>query len=186
MACGCSTPTCNNCTPTVQLTNCAGCTYTTNTDCVIYKDDVLSFESPSTKDGSARTLTDLLQLISDANCCQRESNIVTGDYTIVPEDTSKIILLKGFDDGVVGTITYTLTLPETLDFANKELIFKDISKPIDSGVTTIAWRFNIAIQYSWNPLTTTNNYVTLQTGTHKTLKLRFIKTTDASYQWIVV
>lgn len=187
MACNCTpTTTCNQCTPSVQLQNCVGCTYTTNTDCVIYNDDILSFEDPEIRVGSARTLTDILQQISDANCCQRESKIITEDYTILPEDASKILLLQGFDDGVVGTITYTLTLPQTMDFANRELIIKDISAPIDSGVTTIVWRFNLALQTTWNPVATSVNLSSFQTSTHKVLKLRFVKTTPSAYQWIAV
>jgi hypothetical protein len=110
---------------------------------------------------------------------------VEGDYTIQAEDVNKTILLKGFDDGVIGTITYTLTLPQTMDFANKELVFKDISVPLDSESTTILWVFASAIQQTWVPTASTNSYDDLS-DTNKVLRLRFVKTTPTAYQWIVV
>jgi hypothetical protein len=185
---------CTNCNqivvPCVTTTpSCSSCPYTVNTDCVIYKGEVLSFESETQSASGSRTLSDLLALISNSNCCDKPSILVEGDYTILAEDVNHTILLKGFDDGVIGTITYTLTLPQTMDFANKELVFKDISVPLDTDTTTIAWVFSSALQYDWVPTTQTSVYyssLSNLSNENNVLRLRFVKTTPTAYQWIVV
>lgn len=105
---------CSNCAKTKTVVNpCStGCTSTVNTDCVIYDDEVLSFEDESSvEDGDKRTLTDILQQINV--CCGKESKILAfnddgetdnGDeYTVLEEDTRKIILFTQTDDGTAGT-----------------------------------------------------------------------------------
>lgn len=188
MACNCGTP---NCTSTVNLSNCEGCQYTLNSDCVIFNDDRLSYESVSVTDGSARTLTTILQAIESINT-KRESKIVefstdgVDTYTLVAEDCQKILLLTQFDEGIVGTITNTIFLPQTLDFADQEIIIKDISTPLDTDTTTVVILFNLNLQYEWAPAATSNAFAVLGDSTHKTIRLRFVKTTPISYQWIVV
>lgn len=184
---------CTNCNKTSTVANCSsGCTSTVNTNCVIYNSTPLSFEDDDVEDGDKRTLTSLLQLIESANT--KGSNILafnddeTTDngiaYTVTAEDTQKIILFTQTDDGTAGTRTYTITLPQTSPFINKELIFKDISAPSGGGVT-IEYIFNIDIQHSWDPLTVSDAFDDLCDATHRTLKLRFVKVTPTSYQWIV-
>lgn len=182
--CTSSTTSSINCASTVP--SCSSCPYTLNADCVKYKGDRLAgFEDENVADGSTRSISDLLELVSNSICCNRESNIIDGDYTVVAEDAVKIILLKGADDGTPGTITYTITLPQTSDFFNKELIFKDISAPLDSDVTTIVWNFNSALQTTWNPVATSLAYADHEDD-FKVVKLRFIKTTTTGYQWVRV
>lgn len=64
MSCGCNSSNQSPCvpTPTVHLSNCEGCVYTVNTDCVIYNGDRLDFEPSSVVNGSVRNLTDLMEL----------------------------------------------------------------------------------------------------------------------------
>ena len=186
---------CSTCTKTKTVTNpcTTGCVSTISTDCVIYGDEVLSFEDESSvEEGDKRTLTDILQQIDV--CCGKESKILTfnddgetdnGDaYTVLEEDTRKILLLTQTDDGTAGTRTYTITLPQTTAFIEKELEFKDISVPSDPGVI-IEFKFNIAIQYNWNTTQTTDEYSILMDTKHKHLILRYVKVTPTSYQWIV-
>lgn len=186
---------CSNCTKTKTVVNpCStGCTSTINTDCVIYDDEVLSFEDEtSVEDGDKRTLTDLLQQIDV--CCGKESKVLAfnddgetdngNGYTVLEEDTRKILLFTQTDNGDAGTRTYTINLPQTTDFIEKELEFKDISVPSGDGVI-IEFVFNIAIQYNWNPTQTTTSYSVLMDSKHKHLILRYVKVTPTSYQWIV-
>jgi len=186
---------CSNCAKTSTTTNCtSGCRDTVNTDCVIYDDVPLAIEDSSVDEGDKRTLTSILQLID--NCGDTESKIInfnndgeTDDgtsYTVLAEDAGKILLFKQTDDDTDAAITYTIVLPETEDFINKEIIFKDISKPLDSGTTTLTYQFNLDIQYDWNPVTTSNDFYTLADVTHKVLILKFVKITPTSYAWIVV
>lgn len=184
---------CTNCNKTSVVVNCtSGCTSTIKTDCVIYDSDPLSFEGDDVESGDKRTLTSLLELIQGGNT--KKSNILafnddgTTDngtaYTVVEADTQKVILFTQTDDGDAGTRTYTITLPQTSAFINKELIFKDISAPSTGGVT-IVYQFNIDIQYEWNPLAVSDQFDDLCDSTHRTLKLRFVKVTPTSYQWLV-
>lgn len=192
--CSCS-GSCTNCTSqTTYLTTCSGCSETTNADCVIYNGAVLPFEPITTTSGSSRTLSDLLALLSSAST-DRESKFIkfhsdgeTDDadaYTLVAEDTTKILMITQTDEGVVGTITNTITLPLTADFLNKEIIFKDISTPVDPSATTIVINFNQQIQYNWNPVQTSNVFSVLDSP-NKCLRLRLIKVTELSYAWVIV
>jgi hypothetical protein len=136
-------------------------------------------------------LTTILQALESINT-KRESKIIefstdnVDSYTLVAEDCQKILLLTQFDEGIIGTISNTIYLPQTLDFADQEIIIKDISTPLDTGTTTIEFDFNLAIQYEWAPAATSTSLATLWDTTHRTIRLRFVKTTPTSYQWIVV
>lgn len=187
---------CTNCSQTRTVANpcTTGCATTINTDCVIYDDEPLCFEDEDVEDGDKRTLTSLLQEI---NCSSdTESKILAfhadgetgnGDaYTVLAEDTTKILLLTFTDDGESGTFTNTITLPQTADFINKEILIKDISAVTDDQNTFINYEFNIQIQYGWNPLATSNAFYDLADPVHKTLRLKFVKVTEVSYQWLVV
>jgi len=191
MACGCQSSTpCSS--STVVLNPCEGCSTTLSTDCVLYKGDRLSYESASITDGSSRTLTQLLEDLESLNCCTKDSKIVqfstdgTTSYTLVAEDTTKILLLTQYDEGIAGTITNTVILPNSLDFAGKEIIIKNIAQPADSGVTTIVFNFSPAVQNQWVPTTATENDFDTLASAHQTVRLRFVKTTPTSYQWIIV
>ena len=179
---------CNSCTQTSSLPNpCnTGCTSTINADCVIYNKTPLSFED-DVSNGDTRTLTEILQQIQ--NGIERESKFVNFNssentqYTLVAEDATKILMLTFTDEGDSGTITRVINLPQTSDFINKEIIIKDISSQL--GNITLVYEFNIQVQYDWDTLTTTNLFYTLADSVHKTLKLRYIKTSELSYQWVV-
>jgi hypothetical protein len=181
MACNCNSSTS---TPCASTPNCEGCEYTMNADCVIYNGDRLAIEPDTITDNSSRTLSSILELMS--NCCSKPSKLITGDYTVVAGDDNYTLLLKGFDDGEEGTLTYTITLPDDVDeLLEKELVFKNISVPLDSEVTTIVWVFAEAIQYIWVPTTSTTAYATLD-DTHGVLRLRLVKVSSTTYQWLVV
>lgn len=188
MACNCNTP---DCTPTIQLNSCEGCQYTLNTDCVIYNKERLDYESTNVNNNSSRTLSSLLTALEGLSN-KKESKIIQfstdgiNSYTLVPEDCNKILLLTQFDEGVLGTISNIIVLPQTMDFADQEIIIKDISSPLDPNTTTIEYDFNLAIQYEWAPAATDTSLATLWDTTHRTIRLRFVKTTPTAYQWIVV
>lgn len=159
-----------------QVPSCSDCPYTLNADCIKYKGEPLSVEDDSVTDGSTRTLSDLLALLSDSINGYRQSNIIDDDYTVVSADTSKIILLQG---NTGGSPTYTITLPETSDFFERELIFKDIS------LQTTTWVFGKAIQQTWNPTASSTAYSD-HADSFNVVRLRFIKTTSTAYQWVRV
>lgn len=184
---------CSNCAKTSTTPNCSsGCASTLNADCVIYNGEPLPFEGTDVEDGDKRTLSSLLALIE--NCCGKESKLIkfhsdgeTDDglaYTVVSEDTQKVLLLTLTDEGIEGDIDIIITLPQTSAFINKEIIIKDICSYYAEATLDI--RFNIQIQYEWGVTPATSNiFNTLCDSTHRTLKLRYVKTTDTSYQWIV-
>lgn len=188
MACNCNTP---DCTPTIQLNSCEGCQYTLNTDCVIYNKERLDYEAFSVVNNSSRTLSSILTALEGINN-QRESKIIQfstdgiDTYTMVPEDCYKILLLTQFDAGITGTISNTIVLPQTMDFADKEIIIKDISTPVNTSTTTIEFDFNLSIQYEWAPAASSTAFTNLWNTDHRTIRLRFVKTTPTAYQWIVV
>lgn len=184
---------CSNCYKTSTVTPCTtGCSSTIKADCVIYDGDVLSFEEDSVESGDKRTISTLLAQIE--SCCGKESKIVSfnddgetddGDeYTVTIEDTKKVILLTQEDDGTAGTRTYTINLPQTEEFINTELEFKDITN-VSSEDVVINIVFNLDIQYKWDTVQSTDVYSTLMDSKHKHLILRFVKVTPTSYQWIV-
>lgn len=186
---------CTNCSQTKTITPCStGCASTVNTDCVIYDKDPLCFEDSSVDDGDKRTLTDLLQLIECNN--EMASKIIKfhsdgetddGDsYTIVEEDVTKILLLTFTDDEASGTYENTIVLPTTSAFINKEILIKDISNVTDNQIAFLNYKFNVQIQYSWNPLLTTNSFYDLADPVHKVLRLKLVQINDVSYQWLVV
>lgn len=189
---------CTNCSQTkTVITPCStGCTTTINTDCVIYDDEPLCFEDSDVDNGDKRVLTDLLKLIPCIDSVDRESKIIefnsdgetgNGDsYTIVEEDTTKILLLKFTDNGESGMFENTIILPESSEFINKEIIIKDISTVGDSQTTIVNHVFNSQIQYSWNPLLSSNEFDELADSKHKVLRLKLIKVSALSYQWVVV
>lgn len=188
-----STPCIPTCTTVVRLTNCDSCVYTSNTDCVIYDGDRLAFEESTVANGSSRTLTTLLEQLALFVNVDRPAKLVNFNvadgpttYTVVEEDVTKILLLKQTDDGQDGTITYTINLPDDIAFANKELIFKDIATPLSPGDSDIEYQFNIQVQYIWDPVTSSNTFSTLADATHRTLRLRFLQTTNTSWQWVVL
>ena len=192
---GCSS-SCNNCsTQTTYLTTCSGCSETINTDCVIYNGDVLPFESITVTNGSTRTLSDLLALLGNGSG-DRESKLIkfnsdgtTDDgtaYTLVAEDTTKILLITQGGSGETDPITNTITLPNTADFINKEIIIKNISTQYDPSGTTVSIVFNQAVQYEWNPAVVSSTAFTDLESAHFVVRLRLIKTSELSYQWIVV
>lgn len=186
--CGCNSnigQSCYQCAQTVQLSSCEGCQYTLNTDCVIYNKPRLSFESLATKDNSARTLTTIIQAIEDTNL-DKESKIITENYTILASDVDKLLLLKAiFDDVSGGELALTLTLPIDIAFANKILTFKNISG-VGVGGRTAGWAFDNAIQYQWSPSVLTSTAFNTLDDANKCLRLTFVKVDSVNYQWLVI
>lgn len=185
---------CTNCNQTPcsqvqQVNSCDGCYETINADCIIYNDDRLNYESSSIVNNTSRTLSSILEALENLQF-KRESKIIefttdgVSTYTLVPEDLNKILLLTQVDDGVVGTITNNIILPETEDFINAEIIFKNIATPLDTDSTTIVFQFNKQINTAYAPAATTNAYASLDDN-FGVVRLRFVKTTPTSYQWIV-
>lgn len=179
--------TCNNCNPCSNTQSNSSCKYTLNTDCVVYDGDVLSFEPTDTVANSTRTLTTLLEEITD--CCTRPSVIVTDDFEVTEDHLDKLILLKAtFDDVSGGEMTLEITLPDDIAFAGKTLIFKDISGT-GTGGRTANWTFADSIQYQWSPSTlSSDDYETLceLSNDNKVLYLTFVKISSTSYAWLVV
>lgn len=182
---------CNNCNDPKRLNQCGECQYILNTDCVIYNDAPLGFEDDSVKDGSSRTLTDILQQIPDESCCTRLSKEVEGNYTVVEEDAQKLILLNGNTDTESDNTnnTYTIILPESEVFIGKTLVFKDIStKTSGTPGGRIVWNFDTLVQYRWDTSTSSVSYDTLISwdySLHRTLYLTYVKI-GINYQWIVI
>lgn len=186
---------CTSCKSTTIVTGCtSGCSSTVDTDCIIYDDARLSYESTDIESGDKRTLTDILQSQDAASCPKVTSKIVefstvTGSevtsYTVVADDICKTILLTQVDDEASGTtITNTIILPQTNDFIDREIVIKDISAPATGN--TIVFQFNIAIQYQWNPSAATTQLLSNLWDSHRVIKLRYVKVTETSYQWLVV
>lgn len=182
---------CTNCNDPKRLSQCGDCQYILDTDCVIYNDAPLGFEDSSVKEGSSRTLTDILQQIPDESCCTRLSKEVEGNYTVLEEDVQKILLLNGNTDTEADNtnVPYTIILPETAAFIGKTLIFKDISERTsgDPGGRVI-WSFDVNVQYKWDTSTSSTLYDTLISwdySLHRTLYLTYVKI-GINYQWIVI
>lgn len=175
---------CNNCN---SCTSSGNCKYTVNTDCVIYNQDVLDFESTDTVANSTRTLTELLEQIE--NCCTRPSVIETTSFEVDEDHIGKIILLKAtFDDVSGGTMSLDITLPDDIAFAGVTLAFKDISGT-GTGGRVVEWIFDEQVQYQWSPSTASSDEYTVLSelsNDNKVLYLTFVKVTSTSYAWLVV
>lgn len=186
--CGCNSnlnQSCYQCAQTTQLSSCDGCQVSVNTDCVIFNQERLSFEPLSNKDNSARTLTSILRNIEATNL-DKESKIITASYTILAEDVDKLLLLKAtFDDVSGGELALTLKLPIDIAFANKTLIFKNISG-VGLGGRTAGWAFDAAIQYQWSPSVLTSTVFNTLDDANKCLRLTFVKVDSVNYQWLVI
>lgn len=175
-------PNCKDCGK-VKIQNCNPCDYETSSDCVVYKGDRLDFEPSTVKNGSARSLTSILEQIEIAVGCKRSAKIVTEDYTVIEEDLCKTLLLDGFSDGT-EEVTYTITLPTTEPFYNETLVIKDISEAVDPSGYAI-WEFNIGVQYSWNPVKSSTLFSDLAGFPHRVLILQYLKV-GANYQWVPI
>ena len=194
--CGCNSTlgqSCYQCSPTVHLSGSNGCAYTINTDCVIFNEERLSVEPLTIQNNSARNLTSIIGYLDTVNT-QRESKIITGSistgpYTLVPEDATKILLLKyNFDDAPGNNETAIINLPIAIAFANKTFIFKNISlAELVSGISyTVSWTFNRQIQYQWSPSTLTSNSYNTLDDANFVVKLTFVKIDTVNYDWIVI
>ncbi len=180
--CGCNT------TPCVQTISCSPCTYTLNTDCIFYTGDRLSFESASIVDGSSRSVSDIIEKIS-ATRQKFPSKILAFDtdtpsYTLDETDLGKTLLLSGSDDGVIGTVTFTLNIPSTVTFMDEEIVIKNISTPLNPGSTNYEWTLNVAINTGYDPVATSTSFTTL--STNGVLRLRFVQDQFGTYKWMRV
>ena len=173
---------CDKCSK-VSLLDCNDCDFVVNSDCVDYTGDRFGFEDAYVKNGSSRTLTSVIEsLVASQACSERDTKIVTGDYSFLEEDGCKIILLDG--DIADVDVSYTLTLPQTDEFKDKVLIVKDISSFGDpSG--EVSWEFNNSITYDWQDSLSSTTFSVLADTKHRTLYLAFIKT-GLSYEWVVL
>lgn len=163
----------------ITLENC-DCDFTVNTDCVEYKGDKLSFET-NVRNGSSRTLTSIIEGLTD-QLCHRDVRLITGDYEVQSEDMCKYLILNGTPP-TTEDVTYTITLPDTEEFYDQTLIFKDISENGDpSGI--VYWDFSENIVYDKGSLDT-ENFEELASGPHKVLHLTFLKKDGVNYSWVV-
>lgn len=118
----------------------------------------------------------------------KQSKIVTGNYTVIAEDVNKIILLKAvFDDVSGGEYAITLTLPAVTNaaFFNKTLIFKNISG-VGVGGRTAGWAFGSNIQYQWSPTALSSTVFNSIDDENKCLRLTLVMIDGVSYQWLIV
>ncbi len=118
----------------------------------------------------------------------KQSKIVTGNYTVIAEDVNKILLLKAvFDDVSGGEYAITLTLPAvtTAAFFNKTLIFKNISG-VGLGGRTAGWAFATSIQYQWSPTALSSTVFNNLDDENKCLRLTLVMVDGVSYQWLIV
>lgn len=161
-----SCPNCNK----YKLANCEDCDFTVDSECVNHDGD---------------TLSDILEdIMTSQECTNRPSKTITGDYTIIDEDTCRILLLDGVVSDTPEDIEYTITLPNTKSFANKLLIIKDISGIADpSG--SVNWNFDESIEYDFEQSVSTISFETLSFSLHKVLWLAFIKQ-GPSYKWTCI
>lgn len=176
---------CEKCKKT-KLSSCEDCDFTVNTDCVDYTGDRLCVEDSTVKNGSARTLTSVIEKLDTlCECKDRSAKIIDDNYTLIPEDVCKILLLSGDIAEDPENITYTITLPtgqDAVPFIDKILIFKDISlQQTPSG--SVLWEFSEEIKYDWENDLSTDSYETLSYSLHKVLWLTFIKHPDGNYKW---
>lgn len=169
---------CTSCKKT-KLTPCNDCDYVVSTDCVEYQGDKLSFESSSVKNGSTRSLTDILNSFDDRECITRLPKAVESDYEIITEDFCKILLLSGDSD---TDTTYTITLPDSDEYLNQTLVFKDVSNYENlSGV--ISWEFSESIAFDRD--NTSDEFKKLAWAPHKLLYLTFLKKDGVNSEWVV-
>lgn len=177
--------TCNtNCDQSQILTPCQGCVSTLNTDCVVYDDTLLSWEDAGTEANSVRYLTSLLKKLSDKFPKDKPSKLIENNYTLLAEDSNKILMLRHvFEDSVSGNVVYTITLPISAAFCDKIFTFKDITL---LGATTVNWAFNLQIKRTYRPtITTTNLFSDLDDG-NGVLRLGFLKTDALNYEWVAI
>lgn len=169
---------CTSCKKT-KLTPCNDCDYVVSTDCVEYQGDKLSFESSSIKNGSSRSLTDILNSFDDRECITRLPKVIESDYEIIEEDFCKILLLSGDSD---TNTTYTITLPDSDEYLNQTLVFKDVANYENlSGV--ISWEFSETI--SFDKGNSSNKFKKLAWAPHKVLHLTFLKKDGVNSEWVV-
>ncbi len=184
MSCSCSScgsPTtynCNSCSSCPTPPVCGGCTYTLNTDCIIFNKDKLCYEPDNTTNNSSRTLTTVLQNACNLANGAVESVFYEDDFTLDSTYNNKVIILE--DSGDVEDLIVTLPV-NSLDYAGK--IYTFINKSTAAGAT---WKFSLDIQYDYDPLSTSDEFNTLQTSSHRVLKLAFIKTNPTSYAWTIL
>lgn len=174
------TMNCTSCKKT-KLTPCDDCNYVVSADCVEYRGDRLYFEDTSVKNGSSRTLSEILESMDEqsSGCLEREAKLVSGDYNVILEDVCKILLLNGVSN---TDVTYTITLPTSDDFVNKTLIFKDISGHEDpSG--KISWEFSQEIVIDQEE--STDEFKKMAWAPHKILHLTLLKKDGLNYSWVV-
>ena len=155
----------NKCTK-INLNNC-DCETILSTDCI--------------EDSTGETLTTILQNIDKSIPCIRDAKLVQGNYEVQVEDACKILVLNGDVDS--SNITYTIELPNTDDFVNKTLIFKDVSETGDP-TGEVEWEFSQPILYNKGGVTTTK-FHRLAWGPHKVLHLSLLKKDGVNYTWVV-
>lgn len=180
-SCNVSNPntTCSNC----ATNTCSGCTYTLNTDCVIYNKAKLDFEAGNVLDNSSRTLTSVIQSMESLQQGLLQSKfhaLSDGGFTLDANDFDKVHFLDDPDSST--GVNVVITLPtNSLDFAGKVFTFINRT-PVASG----AWSFNTPIIVDYDPLTTQTAYNSIVTAGTKVLKLAFLQTTQTSWGWFVI
>lgn len=180
-SCNNSTSPCSTCAST--LATCSGCTYTLNTDCIIYNKTKLDFEAGNVVDNSSRTLTSVIQSMESLQQGLLSSKfhaLSDGGFTLDADDFDKVHFLDDPDSST--GVNVVITLPtNSLDFAGKVFTFVNRT-PVASG----AWSFNTPIVVDYDPLTTQTAYNSIVTAGTKVLKLAFLQTTQTSWSWFVL
>lgn len=179
--CNCSsniTSSCSSCAP-VQSCN-TGCSTTMNTDCVFFNKELLPSESPDTLPNSNRSLTTILQNLHNETLLTSEFHTLgDGPFTLDANSNYKLIILED-REGVIGT-NVVITLPNSMAYAGKVFTFLNRT-PVVSG----QWVFNQVLTTDYDPLTTSNNYNTIVSGSTKILKLAFVQVTPTAYGWVIL
>ena len=172
---------CENCKK-VKLNNC-DCDFVVSTDCVEYKGDKLGWET-NIKNGESRTISEILESLDvSLDCKDRSTKIVQDDYTIIEEDTCKILLLDV--DLIQGDSAKIITLPSNdEDFINKVLIIKDIST--SENVTGDVWNFDSSVLYDFRDSLSTTSFNILANSLHRVLYLTYIQLDGINYSWVAI
>lgn len=173
---------CENCKK-VKLNNCDDCDFVVPTDCVEYKGDKLGWET-DVKNGESRTVSEILESLDIfLDCKDRSAKIVQDDYTIIEEDTCKILLLDV--DLIQGDSPKIVTLPSSDEsFVDKVLVIKDIST--SENVSGEVWTFDQSILYDFRDNLSSTSFNTLANSLHRVLYLAYIKLDGVNYSWVAI
>lgn len=183
--CNCSnnvpTSSCSTCSSCSPVSTCVTCQYTFNSDCVLYTKEKLAFEPASVIDNSTRTLTSVLQSISNSQpMVTSEFHLIEdGGFTLAPDSNDKIIILKS-SSGVGNTATIALPV-DSLEYSGRVYTFINKTTALQG-----TWSFGTALQTSYDPLVTQLAYNSISLGTTRILKIAFLQVSATSWAWTIL